>query len=497
MKIRGKQKQKNRLPVLSKRTALYEMSSRQRGILFGGIAGVHQVALQLGLAQEIDSSLKILKAHLPYHESDHVLNIAYSQLCMGRTLQDIELLRNDQAYLDALGARCVPDPTTAADFCRRFTPQLIQHLQDALNRVRARAWRLQPGCFFEQTARIDADGTIVQTGGECKEGIGLSYKGEWGYHPLLISLANTREPLFVVNRSGNQKSSEGAAHYLDRAIELCRSAGFKDILLRGDTDFSQTRYLDGWDQDGVRFVFGFDARKNLKGIANGLDDSEYTTLEREAEQHLGTSRARQPRHKEAVVRQRNYRNIRLQSEDIAEFDYKPVACQSTYRMIVVRKNLSIERGEQALFDELRYFFYITNDRKMSPAEVVQEANQRCNQENLIEQLKNGVRALHAPVNTLLANWAYMIMASLAWSLKAWMALSLPTTRRWKRRDFAKRDHWLRMEFRKFLQQVICIPTQVVHTGRRIVIRLLSQRTETDAFFQLIRGLPSRSFTAAH
>ena len=79
------------------------------------------------------------------------------------------------------------------------------------------------------------------------------------YHPLLVSLANTGEPLFIVNRSGNRPSHEGAASYLDQAIKLCRRAGFEDILLRGDTDFSQVRHLDRWNVQGVRFVFGYKA----------------------------------------------------------------------------------------------------------------------------------------------------------------------------------------------------------------------------------------------
>jgi len=93
---------------------------------------------------------------------------------------------------------------------------------------------------------------------------------------------NTDEPLFVVNRPGNRPSHEGAAPYLDRAIGLCREAGFTDILMRGDTDFSQTQLLDAWAGDGVRFVFGYDAKPNLVARAEGLEDGEFSELERRA-----------------------------------------------------------------------------------------------------------------------------------------------------------------------------------------------------------------------
>ena len=115
------------------------------------------------------------------------------------------------------------------------------------------------------------DGTLVLTTGECKAGMDISYKGTWGYHPLLVSLAETGEVLCLVNRSGNRPSHEGAAAEADEAIALCRRGGFRNIVLRGDTAFSQSEKLDTWDRDGVTFYFGFKALPNLKEIANNLE----------------------------------------------------------------------------------------------------------------------------------------------------------------------------------------------------------------------------------
>ena len=237
-------------PVIGRQRPHYEFARRTRATQHGGIAAAHQVVVQSGLIEGIDAGLKVLKRHRPYHESDHVLNIAYNALCGGATLDDIEHRRNDEAYLDALGAAAVPDPTTAGDFCRRLTETEIDRLMDIVNESRLRVWQRQGPEFTATTARIDADGSLVPTTGECKQGMGLSYKGVWGYHPLLVSLANTGEPLFIVNRCGNRPSNEGAARYLDKAVALCRDAGFTDILLRGDTDFSQTEHLDRWTEPG-------------------------------------------------------------------------------------------------------------------------------------------------------------------------------------------------------------------------------------------------------
>ncbi len=471
--------------------ARYEFAGRTRALDAGGIGLVHRLVLRVGLADAINCSLGLIRQPKPYRDSDHVFNFAFHALAGGRVLDGLDLRRQDRAFLDAIGARAIPDPTTAGDFCRRFDAAANWRLMDAINGVRANVWREHP-TLTSETARIDADGTLVGTTGECKEGMDVSHKGLWGYHPLLVSLANTREPLFIVNRAGNRPSHEGAAEVFDRAIALCRSAGFTDILLRGDTDFSLTRYLDGWSAQGVRFVFGYDARRKLVQIADGIDDNDYTELVRHADVAFAQGdrqrRTRPERVKENIVREREYFNIRTEREDLAEFEYKPTATQEPYRIVVLRKTLVSERGQQTLGTDSRYFFYITNDRTLTCEQVVAEANQRCNQENLIEQLKNGVRALHAPVNSLDANWAYMIMTSLAWTIKAWFALKMPITPRHRERHVAEQRAVLKMEFRTFLDNFMLVPAQIVRKARQLVFRLLAWRPGLPIFFRLLDAL---------
>jgi hypothetical protein len=293
----------------------------------------------------------------------------------------------------------------------------------------------------------------------------ISYQGQWGYHPLLVSLANTQEVLFLANRPGNRPSHEGAAAYLDRAAVLCRQAGFRRILFRGDTDFSQTTELDRWDGDGIGFVFGIDAQPNLVALAQGLPEQAWTKLQRPPGHTVATKPRQRPTDvKGEVVRRRGFRNVRLVGEQVAKFNYQPGACAKEYQVVVLRKQLVWERHGKVVAEETRYFFYITNQREWSCVAVVSFANDRGNQENLIEQLKNGVRALRAPVNTLESNWAYMVIGALAWNLKAWLALVQPRT--------GQGPKLLTMEFRRFLEEVMLLPCQIVSAGRRLVYRLL-------------------------
>lgn len=462
----------------------YEISARTKAIDAGGIGLIHKLARELGLIQEIDTRVSVLKRHLPYHESDHVLNMAYNFLSGGTHLEDIERLRNEESFLNALNAQRIPDPTTAGDFCRRFSPLAIEQLMAAINETRLRVWALQ-GKEFLHEALIDADGTMAPTTGECKQGMDIGFKGVWGYHPLLVSLRNTNEPLFIVNRSGNRPSHEGAAARLDMAATLCRRAGFQKITFRGDTDFSQTEHLDRWDTARVRFIFGIDAMSTLVERAEALPRTAWKRLRRPAKYEVKTEPRRRPENvKERVVIKREFKNIRTTSEDVAEFCYSPVKCKRTYRIVALRKNLTVEKGELALFDDIRYFFYITNDQRTSAPDIVFAANDRCQQENLIEQLKNGVRALHAPVDTLESNWAYMVIASLAWSLKAWFAMTIPVAGKWRTRHRQEREAVLKMEFKRFLNTFMRVPAQIIRHGRRVIFKLLSWNPWLPVFFRL-------------
>jgi len=471
-------------PMLGGNNIHYDVDGRHNGISCGGIGIIHQMVQKMRLPVEINSKLELLKRHLPYHESDHILNIAYNILAGGTCLEDIDLRRNDAAYLDALGAQIMPDPTTAGDYLRRFEEKDVVLLMDIANDIRKKVW-LEQSSNFRKEAILNIDGTINATTGECKGGMDISYNGQWGYHPLVLSLAATREPLYLVNRPGNVPSHSGSALWIDKALELVSDV-FEKVSVRGDTDFSLTGNFDRWDKR-CRFVFGMDARTNLVNIANNILESQWALFERERKYTVKTKERKRPENvKDQVIRKRKFKKIQTESEYLAEFPYQPGKCEKTYRMIVLKKKLEVIQGNLTLFDDVRYFFYITNDEISSLSEIVEFYRDRADHENDIEQLKNGARAIQAPSDTLISNWAYMVIASMAWSLKIWYGLLIPY------RPLGKAI--VRMEFKRFVNTFINIPCLIVKTGRKICYQIIGYNKKIQSMLTFSQRLRNFAFT---
>jgi hypothetical protein len=217
-----------------------------------------------------------------------------------------------------------------------------------------------------------------------------------------------------------------------------------------------------------------DANPTLVKVAEGLSEARWRGLARVPREIQTEPRERPENVKKRIVKERGYLNRKLESEHVAEVEYQPGKCQRPYRLIILRKNLSVERGELALIDEVRYLFFITNRTALEWHEVVQQAHERCNQENVIAQLKGGVNAMRMPVRDLESNWAYMVMAALAWNLKAWFGLLMPNK--------SQGERVVKMEFRTFLNSIMNLPAQIVRSGRKIIYRILSYNSWLKDFF---------------
>ena len=393
--------------------------------------------------------------------------------------EDLNGLRNNVPYLDALDAEMIPSPTAAGDFMRRFREADVVELMEALNAVRPQLWKGRGRDLLGPVAYVDVDGTVAPTQGEKKAGMDMSYKGVWGYHPLVTSLANTGEVLYLVNRPGNVPSQTGAGEWIDRSIDLV-APHVKRVCVRGDTAFSLTAHSDEWSKK-ADFIFGYKSNPTLEMVVNVLDEEEWKPLERQPRRasRSGQTRAKRPNEKDRIVRERGYENLTLNCEHVAELKYRPAKCSKKYRMVVVRKNISRTKGENALIDEIRYYYYITTRTDVSAAAIVRLANQRCDQENLIAQLKSGVDAMRAPTHELVSNWAYMVIATLAWNLKCWFALMMHRK--------ADRRRYVAMEFRTFIREMILLPCQVMRRARQTTLRIIGWQPSVDRLVCCILG----------
>ena len=517
---------------------------------YGGIAAVHRLVTKLGLVNAIDTTLKLLKVRLPYHESDHaclcvarlparsaqagrqVLNLTYNVMCGGTRLEDIERLRHDGAYLpvravartqtgmNALNAKLIPDPTTAGDFTRRFREADVIGLMDCINAVRPKLWRTRAASFLEPVAYIDVDGTTAPTYGEKKGGMDISYKGVWGYAPLIVSLANTKEVLYVVNRPGNASSHQGAAPWIDAAIALVKPHAQR-LCLRGDTDFSLTGHFDlparsaqagRWAKD-TDFIFGMDCNSALRTRAEALDEANWQRLHpgltpvcragtgrRPRKGSDGTMRSSVSSKRGATSSWRSTSKTWLSLTTSRASANAPTASWPSAKTPVCRwhRQVSKTKGQQTLFDDtclqrsgtlrrqVRYFFYITTRDDLTPAEVVFAANKRCDQENVIEQLKNGVNALRVPLYDLISNWAYMVIAALAWNIKSWFALMMHQKNH--------RRQYIRMDFRTFLTHIILFPCRVVRHARSTTVRIIGYQPSLKRLLSAWATIERTGFT---
>src|SRR3990170_3131078 len=246
-RLKRKQWEDQERPMFNGRNIHYEVADKIQAISCGGIGAIHQMVQRCGLVEEINAKLNLLR---------------------------------------------IPDPTTAGDFTRRFTPEDIWNLMEGINTVRSRVWAEGRKEKFKE-ALIDVDGTIAGTYGECKGGMNISHKGIWGYSPLIVSLANTKEVLYLENRPGNVASHDGSVKWIDRAIGMVEPYA-EGICIRGDTDFSLTGNFDRWSER-VDFVFGMDARAVLIKRAEELPKEAWKVVVRKPKYTVKTQERQKDR----------------------------------------------------------------------------------------------------------------------------------------------------------------------------------------------------------
>ncbi len=440
----------------------------------GGLALAARLLSTLKAPQRIDEALSLLKIHRPFFESDHVLTHVYNLFVGGTCIEDIADLQHSEAARRILGAARIPDPTTAGDFLRRFQKDDI----DALNRVcddlHRSAWKKRHGQRKQDLAFVDIDSHVHHIYGDQKEGADFTYKGGFGFHPLVLSLGGTQECLRIVNRPGNVVSADGADEALESLVPLLKSR-FRRIIVRGDSAFAQQGIYDTCERHGMHFALVSSSHTNFDVLAEAIPKRCWKPF-RADQENPPRDRPRRKRGKNIRrqrARSRGKRDLKLKKQWIAEIAHKPARSKTSYRLIVRRQRIE-ESAQGELFDLWRYRFVITNLPKSTPAEeVVRLTYRRCDQENVIEQLQSGIAAMRMPTSSFLANSAFLVCSRIAHNLKAWLAmLALPA-------------EVMRWEWKRFRKAFVYVAAQIVKKAGQVLVRIADSHRFADA---LVHGI---------
>ncbi|NOT30116.1 MAG: hypothetical protein HOP15_06685 [Planctomycetes bacterium] len=236
---------------------------------------------------------------------------------------------------------------------------------------------------------------------------------------------------------------------------------FKDVLVRGDRAFARHDIFDVCDQNGLSFAMVSAQHQNFPALAEALKEPCWRAFRATEERSRGDRKTRRRGRdlRRLRARERGKRDLKLEKQWVAEIDYKPARSEKTYRLVIRRQR--IEESEQGeLFELWRYRYVLTNlPRSVSTEEVVRQTYRRCDQENVIEQLQNGVAAMRMPTGGFLANYAHLVCARLAHNLKSWLALlALPR-------------EVMRWEWKRFRKAFVYVAARVIRTARQNILSL--------------------------
>lgn len=454
---------------------LHVSEERGEATAYGGLSLAAALVRRLGIDRALDQALDLLHSHRPFTESDHVLTHVYNLFVGGTCIEDIGHLQASDPVRRMLGAVRIPDPTTAGDFLRRFEAESLRALDGAIDVGQEGVWRRRYGRKKVGRAIVDLDSHVHPVYGDQKQGADFSYKGPLAYHPLVISLAETQECLRLINRPGNTPSAEGAEAQLEELFPwLLRR--FRQVVVRGDAAFCNQKIFDVCEAHGQYFAVVSPAQLNFEALADAVPESAWKPYRSPGErarsaQRPSRCRRRRPNLRRRLARQRGKRDLKLERQWVAEIPYRPERSRQTYRLVIRRQRIE-EHQQGELFELWRYRYVMTNlPPSTSTRGVVDLTYQRCDQENIIEQLQHGIAGMRMPTGELLSNAAFLTSARLAHNLKAWLAqLVLPReTMRW--------------EWKRFRHAFVYVAARVLRQSRQIHVRIAASHRSAPTIVQ--------------
>lgn len=433
----------------------------------GGLALASRLLSKLGAHQVFAEHLRLLRVPKRYRDSDHLVAQVLSLFAGGSCLEDLARLQCSGPIRKLLGALSIPDPTTSGDFLRRFDEDQLAALDRAMDDLQRAAWKLSRGRQVRDLGIVDLDSHFHPVYGDKKEGTDFSYKGPLGYHPLIASLAGTGEVLRAINRPGNAPSAEGAAECLREIFPLLGER-FRSVLVRGDSAFAKQSVYEACEDAGHHFAVVSPRQPNFVEIADGVPRRAWKPFRIVEEQPPKNRRKKRKEVRRRRCRERGKLDLRMKRQWVTEVDYRPARSSKTYRLIIRKQKIRVAGKDGSLFDEYRYRYVLSNlPKTVGTEEVVRLTYGRCDQEKVIEQLKNGVSAFRMPLGQKDANSAFLKIGALAHNLKAWLAqIVLP-------------EECMRWEWKRFRYSFIYVAARVVRSARQLIVRFARGDPHTE------------------
>jgi len=400
-------------------------------------------------------------------EAVHILALVINQFAGGEAIADTQYLDRDGALRAILGDLHIPAAQTSGAFLQRFTEETIDKLRQIIWKMQAKHLK-RLSKRFNRKIMISMDSTLYEVYGNSKEKSAKSYKGIFGYHPLLLHIHNTGELLDVILRSGKDFTSSEAAATLETNLRRL-TPYFDEIILLADSGFYEKAVVDVCEKDDLKIKFIITSELNAP-IVRCITDPQLTwrapqpqTGETRANIEHRDSRAfnyRLQNLKDALIKRG--KNLEVRGElEVTEFNHTVTTWKKNYRFVfkrqlILEQNLLSQGEVFEATDEYFHHGYVTNITDKTIEEIIALIDSRGHQENFIKDFKYGLGTVHIPSKHFYGNYAYFLISMLSWNLKCWLLSVI--------------EPELRIQWKRFRYLFVKVGAQIIKSARYVIIR---------------------------
>ena len=406
------------------------ISAADKMTSFAGLKLLMDLAHRIGIVKDL-SALTVKKRQRGIPIADFVMSLVSNFAVGGEHLTDLSQLRDEKATRSLLYDLDVPAPTTAGETLRKFSLGHIKQVERVITNALAHTADKIAG---SEPITLDCDSSIFEIHGYLKEGARYAYNHVNGYHPLLAFWSEKRLLIGTRLRSGNRHTAHKVRSFLGECV--ARLPRDRPLHARFDSGFYNRNVVEFCLEKGMGFTISARQCASLVKRFDAIDEKSWKAYPWE------------------------------QDAEWAEFSYQPTNWSRSFRMLV--KRTPFYEKDQLVIGRHFYTAVITN-RRGAGSSLIRFHLRRGGIENYIEEFKNGVGARIFPTGRFMANWAWLVIAQLAYNLVQWFKLLvLPAA-----------EHSFQMK--RLRLYWFTVAARVIRSGRRVTLALARGPTAADRF----------------